>query len=208
MNELKLIVVSHMHPDHAGAAPVLRKRFGVPIAAHPYAHEWYKSFGGWLQCRADTFMAHIVARKKKQPLKKLCYNRHLKPDYLLHDEQNLPFHPDWKVYHTPGHTAHDISLHHPETGTIYVADLFLKIKDSCKLPFPVIFPEQMEKSIKKIANLQPKQLLHAHGQSCIPKKEFTDYQSLKKESEGQNSGIFRLLSPFVHLGKNPANFEN
>ena len=40
--DLKLIVVTHMHPDHAGGAIKLRVRTGAQVACHPKAINWYK----------------------------------------------------------------------------------------------------------------------------------------------------------------------
>ena len=41
MEELKLIVVTHPHPDHSGAAPHLHRLYGTAIAAIPTINEWY-----------------------------------------------------------------------------------------------------------------------------------------------------------------------
>lgn len=43
---LKLIVVTHMHPDHAGGAKRLQKRTGARIACHPKAPLWYRGVSG------------------------------------------------------------------------------------------------------------------------------------------------------------------
>jgi glyoxylase-like metal-dependent hydrolase (beta-lactamase superfamily II) len=201
LSELKLIVVTHMHPDHAGAASILRKKYGIPLAAHPEIDEWYAGFGGFLQNRADTFMAHIVAHKKKKPYRRLKYKRFVKPDYFLKNAEKLPFFPDWQVFHTPGHTDHDISLFHSETKTLYAADLFLQIKEKCRLPFPTVFPHRLKKSILKVADLNPKKILLAHGDSCKELLNPIDYEKLAEQTEIKHRGIFKLLLPFVKLGK-------
>ena len=41
LTDLKLIVVTHMHPDHAGAAHKLRKITGCEIASANMSRQWY-----------------------------------------------------------------------------------------------------------------------------------------------------------------------
>jgi glyoxylase-like metal-dependent hydrolase (beta-lactamase superfamily II) len=45
-SDIKLAVVSHMHPDHAGGAVALRKKYGIAIAAHKDVDLWYSGVGG------------------------------------------------------------------------------------------------------------------------------------------------------------------
>lgn len=201
LSDLKLTVVTHMHPDHAGAAPLLRKKAGISIAAHSKTNQWYSGFGGLMQKQADTFMAHIVAYKKKLPYKKLRYKRFINADYILNDGDTLPGFPDWTVYHTPGHTDHDISLFHAESKTLYAADLFLQIKGKCRLPFPTVFPEKMRKSIIKVAKLESESILLAHGNSCKELLSSKDFEKLAEQTRMKRRGIFKLLWPFVKLGK-------
>jgi glyoxylase-like metal-dependent hydrolase (beta-lactamase superfamily II) len=201
LSDLKLAVVTHMHPDHAGAASILRKKAGTRIAAHSKTHEWYSGFGGYLQKQADTFMAHIVAYKKKLPYKKLKYKRFINSDYIVKDGEPLPDFPDWTAYHTPGHTDHDISLFHADSKTLYAADLFLQIKGKCRLPFPTVFPERMRKSIVKVAKLESKTILLAHGESCKELLTKQDFEKLAEQTTMKRRGIFKLLWPFVKLAK-------
>ena len=57
MDELKLIVVTHPHPDHSGAAPTLHRQYGVAIAAIPTINEWYRGLNGWLTQKTDILLS-------------------------------------------------------------------------------------------------------------------------------------------------------
>ena len=46
LSALKLIVVTHMHPDHAGGARLLQQRSGALLACHPKAPGWYRGIAG------------------------------------------------------------------------------------------------------------------------------------------------------------------
>ncbi|MCS4306858.1 glyoxylase-like metal-dependent hydrolase (beta-lactamase superfamily II) [Rheinheimera pacifica] len=55
LTALKLVVVTHMHPDHAGGAHLLRRKTGASIACHPKACLWYS--GGWVVQRILLMLA-------------------------------------------------------------------------------------------------------------------------------------------------------
>ncbi|MCK5781133.1 MAG: MBL fold metallo-hydrolase [Flavobacteriales bacterium] len=163
MSDLKLIVVTHLHPDHAGAAPHLRKKFNIPIAGHPELDYWYKGFSGQIQHLLDTLFAWFVAYKLRNKYKRVWFQPSLKPDYELCDDQMLPFFYDWEVLCTPGHTTHDISVLNRKERIIYIGDLAIKLGSKFNLPFPVALPSVMEKSLIRVSELDVDNILFAHG---------------------------------------------
>ena len=60
LSDLKLVVVTHMHPDHAGGAMLLRERTGAQVASHPKAINWYSGVAGRTRYR---FIAYVVGSK-------------------------------------------------------------------------------------------------------------------------------------------------
>lgn len=162
-NNIKLTVVSHMHPDHAGGAAILRKKYNIPIAAHKDADLWYSGLRGSLQHKIDCYMALGVARRNKRSREPILFNPLIYPDFLLNDLQILPFFEDWTVLHTPGHTTHDIALYHQQESLLYIGDLICDVKGNMLPPLPVLFPAQMERSYQRLANLNPSTILMAHA---------------------------------------------
>lgn len=163
MSDLKLVVVTHMHPDHAGAAHKLRKITGCKIASSEKTTQWYAGFQGWLIHRVDILLAYYVASAMKKPKRWLYYSRKLKPDYVLSDAQTLPGFDDWQALFTPGHTSGDVSLFHQETQQVYVADVILKIKGKLLAPFPIFHPNKYKASLTRIQQLRAKTYYSAHG---------------------------------------------
>ena len=51
--DLKLVVVTHMHPDHAGAAHKLRDLTGCQLLAAKRETHWYGGLDGWLMHLTD-----------------------------------------------------------------------------------------------------------------------------------------------------------
>lgn len=162
LSDLKLIVVTHMHPDHAGGAHRLRQLTGATLLAHPKARNWYAGIVGRTAHLIDVGLTWWVANRLGKPRRHIWYNAILAPDGLLQDGQRLPEFTDWQVVFTPGHTDHDVSLLHVPTQQMYVADLIVKVKGELVPPYPVCHPNQYRRSLEYVANLQPQTLYCAH----------------------------------------------
>ncbi len=163
MSELALIVVTHMHPDHAGAAHALRKKYACKIAAANVPGQWYQGIDGKLMHLTDMLLTLWVAGRHKKPKKFIYYPSTLTPDIYLIDQQTLPSFEDWQVHFTQGHTDRDISLQHNASGQVYVADLMVKVKGVFIPPYPVFYPNRYQQSLIKIKTLNMEFLLLAHG---------------------------------------------
>jgi glyoxylase-like metal-dependent hydrolase (beta-lactamase superfamily II) len=165
--DLKLIVVTHMHPDHAVAAHKLRKITGCEIASAKMPNHWYKGLSGRLSHLVDIALATGVASRMGKARKNLWYSAHLRIDYGLTDQDTVPGFDDWYVLMTSGHTDP---------------------------PIPVNFPEQYRASIIKVQALQPASLMLAHGGevklteqdyahllTVAPRKPFTVWTAVKNK---------------------------
>lgn len=192
MTDLTLIVVTHMHPDHAGAANYLRKKYGCKIAASNVAGQWYSGFDGKLMHLTDMLLTLWVAKRKRKAKQYIYYSSTLKPDIFLSDNALLPGFEDWQVHFTQGHTDRDISLHHLPSKQIYVADLMVKIRDKFIPPYPVFYPSRYLTSLEKVKALNAQTLILAHGNkvqlsesdwqkllSLAPTKPVTHWRSVK-----------------------------
>jgi glyoxylase-like metal-dependent hydrolase (beta-lactamase superfamily II) len=74
---------------------------------------------------------------------------------------------------TKGHTDRDLSLHHLPSNKIYIADLIVLIKKGFFPPFPVYYPDKYRNSLIKIAKLNAKSIILAHGGEVeISQQEF------------------------------------
>ena len=162
-SDLKLVVVTHMHPDHAGAAHKLRKMTGCKIASTKKPNQWYAGLTGKFNHLTDLASAIWVANRLKRPKRNLWYSPYLKADIGLADHDTLPGFDDWLVLETEGHTDRDLSVLHLPTQRMYVADLFVKVKNRFIPPIPVNFPKPYLASIIKVRDLQPASIMLAHG---------------------------------------------
>jgi len=162
--EIKLAVVTHIHPDHSGGAAGLRKKYGTPIATHQDLDRWYAGLGGFIQQCLDCFMMQGVAHRNLRKFERGLFPRKIKADYLLADGDQLPGFADWTAIHVPGHTSHDLVLYNESASLLYASDCVLEDKGKFRLPLPIMFPQLAEASYTKLAALNVSSILLAHGQ--------------------------------------------
>jgi glyoxylase-like metal-dependent hydrolase (beta-lactamase superfamily II) len=162
-SDLTLVMVTHMHPDHAGAAHKLRCLTGCKIATANVDGQWYRGFNGMLMHLTDMALARWVAKRLGKPAKNVWYSGKLKPDFKLDDQDTIPGFDDWLVIETQGHTDRDISLFYEPEKRIYVADLIVKVKGRFLPPFPLFYPQRYRASLAKLKALNPASVLLAHG---------------------------------------------
>lgn len=178
-SDLSLVVVTHMHPDHAGAANKLRKITGCKIAASNMPGQWYSGISGRLMHLGDIVAMRWVAKKKKRPIKHVWYSPTLVPDIYLADNSMLPGFDEWQVLHMPGHTDRDLSLLHLPSNKVYVADLFVKVRKGYIPPLPVFYPNRYKASLNRLKTLAPKAIWLAHdGEVCLEQTEYDQLLAL------------------------------
>lgn len=163
VSDIKLVIVSHMHPDHAGGALSFRKYYKIPIAASDKADLWYKGLTGSIQHFIDMHMAQKMRKLNKKKLLKIKYKKKLRPDFKLKDGDSLPFFDDWMVINTPGHTTHDLVLFNKAKRLLYGADCLININNKIKLPIPITFKNEMKTSFDRLKKLNIEKILLAHG---------------------------------------------
>lgn len=163
ITDLKVVMVTHMHPDHAGGADEFRKKTGCLIVSADKKHQWYSGLGGRTMHLVDLNLAHYVAKRQGRAFKNLYYPSHLKPDMSVQDGDLVPEFEEWQVLETPGHTDRDLSLFHVPSRQIYTADLIIKLRHKFVAPFPIYDPKVYIKSLKRVKDLKPNMVMMAHG---------------------------------------------
>jgi hydroxyacylglutathione hydrolase len=158
--DIRLILLTHGHIDHAGSAAALKRLTGAPIAMHradiplvttpdlkipPGRNATIDQIGGLLRrfsgvVPLDTFS----------------------PDLCLEDGESLcDFGFDAHVVHTPGHTPGSLSVFF-EDGTVFVGDAILNL---VRVSFPLWWqdPVAAGESACKILSLAPHLCYSGHG---------------------------------------------
>jgi len=162
-SDLKVTVVTHMHPDHAGAAQKLREITDCKIVSANVDGYWYRGIEGKLMHLSDILLANWMAGRLNKSRKMIWYSSKLKSDYKLNDGDLIPDFEDWQVLFTQGHTNQDLSLYHKESNVVYVADLLVSVRREFIPPYPIFYPNRYKRSIQRLRELGHDKTLLAHG---------------------------------------------
>jgi len=112
-SEIALIILTHSHPDHIGAARAIQQATGCSIAAHPAERPWIEDVERQNRERPVPGFATLVGGP-------------VQLDHELEDGDSIE--PDetrlgeMQVIHTPGHSPGSISLLLHNEGALFTGD--------------------------------------------------------------------------------------
>jgi glyoxylase-like metal-dependent hydrolase (beta-lactamase superfamily II) len=109
--DIALLILTHAHPDHIGAAKALKSMSGCAVAAHAAEKTWIED-------------VNLQARERPVPGFKSLVKGSVPVDLILQDGEVLDLGDglSLQVLHTPGHSPGSISLWLPQEGALFSAD--------------------------------------------------------------------------------------
>ncbi len=171
----RAIVLTHGHFDHAGSALALARRWRVPV----YAHRLELPF---LTGRSDyppsdpTVGGALAMMSRAFPSSGIDLGEHV---HELPEDGSVPFLPEWRVVHTPGHTPGHVSLWRAADGTLLAGDALATMNQeswatTLMMPRELRWPpapmttdwDAAQASILELAALHPKAIAAGHGMPC------------------------------------------
>ena len=161
LSDLKLVISTHAHPDHAGGLFWFKKK-GIPIAGPEEMNQWYRGMSGFFTYLVDILLTYLVAMKSKSGFKNIFFPRAVRLDHVLKENITIPGFEEWQVLECPGHTSHDLSIYCPIDKVAYVADNFVKVKREVSRPYPLFNPKLYKQSLEKYLSLDINAFLLAH----------------------------------------------
>ncbi len=159
--DIRLILLTHGHGDHAGSARRLREMTGAKVAVHRDDAEKLR-YGNQGKLRAACLTGRVLGpffggKKARYPP--------LDPDILIGDSFDLrPFGVDGTVIPTPGHTLGSVSVFLAGDDVI-VGDLIFPSIPSEKpgLPFWADDIDAVCRSIALVRERHPRTVYTGHG---------------------------------------------
>jgi glyoxylase-like metal-dependent hydrolase (beta-lactamase superfamily II) len=173
----RAILLTHIHPDHSGAAGTLARRWRVPVYGHP--DELPMARGEYLPEFAMPLDRYVVV-----PLMRLLPDRVRARSvddiadvtFPLDPEGRIPGVDDWRWVHTPGHTPGSVAYLRPADGVLISGDALLTVDLNSvaglltgrrRLAGPPRYTTwnwpAAQRSLAALAELRPQVLAPGHG---------------------------------------------
>lgn len=111
LSDIEVIVLTHSHPDHIGAASIIQRLSGAKVWAHRGELTWIEDVQKQAEDRPVPGFGEMVSGS-------------VKVDRLLEDGDVVPLGDTGtlEVLHTPGHSSGSISLLSRKEGIIFCGD--------------------------------------------------------------------------------------
>ncbi|MDQ1261555.1 MAG: Hydroxyacylglutathione hydrolase [Euryarchaeota archaeon] len=110
-HDISILILTHAHPDHIGAAAAIKRISGCTVAAHAAEKTWIEDVD--LQARERPVPGFSSLVGGSVPV-----DRTLQEGDVLHLGGSLAL----RVMHTPGHSPGSLSLWLAEDGVLFTAD--------------------------------------------------------------------------------------
>jgi glyoxylase-like metal-dependent hydrolase (beta-lactamase superfamily II) len=174
VGDVRLLVLTHYHSDHAGQAARLVEETGCEVAGHPaHAHFTDATLRPWEIAAARERRARLEGVPEHE-LSTYCTVREevegvlaaVLPDRALRDGDTVASAAGpWEVLETPGHAPSHLCLHQRDTSVLITGDLlapaFHPYFDYGYTPDPVA---ETRGSLRRVSELGPlEHVLPGHG---------------------------------------------
>lgn len=185
LRDVKAILLTHGHIDHAGNAAALKAWTGAPLYAHPaeqphvdgrFPYQRAARVCGWLEA-----VGRAVTRYQPTQI-----------DVPLADGAELPFWGGLRVVHLPGHTVGHCGFYSARHDLLFTGDLWVRVMMRTQVS-PVIFsdaPRLRLASLRKARAIGARWVVPGHY-------DFSDATDLKRRFERLCSEVERRRNVVV-----------
>ena len=167
------ILLTHGHLDHLGSAKELADHWHVPIVAHPLEMP-YLTGQAQYPPRDPTVGGSLAFMSRFFPTQ--LPNLEARVQALNPDDPSVPYLPDWRWLHVPGHAPGQLAFFRESDKTLLGGDAFATT-DHDSIPAVLLGKAQIsragtpfnydwqaaKKSVETLANLAPNAIGCGHG---------------------------------------------
>ena len=159
--DIKQIILTHCHPDHAGSVADLKKLLNVPVFAHEIDAPLIEQGIGGRQMQltpgiVNWLIYNLFIKKAGNTIAPVTVEEKLK------DNDIIPVAGGIQVIHTPGHSEGHIALLVKNEGVLIAADI---CANAIGLDYSTLYEDIAlgRKSILKAADFSFDQAVFGHG---------------------------------------------
>jgi hydroxyacylglutathione hydrolase len=172
-NEIDLIVLTHLHPEHSAGVEALQRLCQAPVAASALVQPILTPT---TEKRPPLTIAHLA----RQAFPGIASPYHFStPSYFqqsrlvdtwLDDATCLPGHPDWRIIASPGHSLDSLCLYNPITHELLCGDTAVTAEGRAPLIRSGIDRKRLETTLHMLRNLEVDYLYPGHGRAILGKQ--------------------------------------
>jgi glyoxylase-like metal-dependent hydrolase (beta-lactamase superfamily II) len=166
--ELSLLALTHVHPDHQGVAKDVCETRGIPLACHADDVDAMEGRRPVQEASASNPVNRLIARLWQGPPHNV--------DRVLNEGDDVA---GFRVVHAPGHARGEVIFFRESDRVAICGDVIRNMSYATGLPGikepPPIFTYDMaenRRSIRKLADLNPLQILPGHGPAVTDMAKF------------------------------------
>ncbi|RYV52144.1 nitroreductase/quinone reductase family protein [Pengzhenrongella frigida] len=197
------IVLTHLHPDHAGSARELAHDWAVPVYVHPdelpmAGPDYPMEYANPVDRRLSAVLLRVLPARSRARLR--ARNDLTGVVQALDSQGVVPGLPEWSSVPTPGHTPGHVALHRPGDGVLLTGDAVLTVNansvwDLVRGQQRLAGPPRyftwswagVTESVATLAALEPRVLATGHGTPLSGAGTAEALRSLAAELAGGSS---------------------
>lgn len=170
-DEIDLIVVTHLHPDHTAGIESLRRFCAAPVAASAEVRIMIEAEAH--EGKVLPSITHLASRVAPGVFQYLdlfppAYARQARQvDLWLENAVSLPFHPAWQVIASPGHTPESLCLYNAHTRELLCGDTVITVAGGAPLLRSSTNRHQLEATLRMLRDLPVQYLYPGHGRAIL-----------------------------------------
>ncbi|MDW7773341.1 MAG: MBL fold metallo-hydrolase [Desulfobulbaceae bacterium] len=108
--DIRMLILTHAHPDHIGSAAAIKKHTGCAVLCHPQAKAWIED-------------VDLQFRERPVPGFHILVGGSVTPDRFLEEAEIIDLGGiSLQTYYTPGHSPDSLALFCPEEGVLIAGD--------------------------------------------------------------------------------------
>lgn len=189
------IILTHGHFDHIGAIIDLVEQWNVPVYAHPLEFPYLTGEKAYPEPDPSVEGGMLAKISSVYPHEPINIKQVLKE---LPSDQTVPWLPEWKWIHTPGHSPGHVSLFRERDRALIAGDAFVTVKQDSLYKVLVQKKEvhgpprylttdwnAAWDSVRKLGALQPNITVTGHGSAM--------------EGEELRTGLLTLMEKFESM---------
>ena len=171
--EISMLALTHVHPDHQGAAKAVCEARSVPLACHAEDVDAMEGRRPVQEASATNPVNRFIAKIWQGPPHKV--------DRVLQEGDEVA---GFRVVHTPGHARGHVVFFRESDRVAICGDVIRNMSYATALPGikepPPVFTYDMaenRRSIRKLAELNPSLILPGHGPAVTDMAAFKRFVS-------------------------------